>query len=277
MISLLKFESYYSSSISNYSLEAALTAPKQDTPWLLQISTGDYVALAAVHQYQQPVGSMSSKKLRMIDKLIPGMSVIAGRHAYDVGANKATLRNHYYTRYMSEELMIQRVFSFVNMWGYTTSILYKDIGERFFQCREILYQTRSMGKVYDSSGILAINDLDIICALAMPPELVKYQKLYYLLNGHYDPKGLVLLVKDGFDTASYKNQGLRGAYRTGIKTPITNIGVPIVTVSDVYEAVSFNPIKTINAQTINDVNNWIIGVADEVIEREKGSFTVKFG
>jgi hypothetical protein len=276
MIEILRFNKTNTGNILNYNLEGVINNPKAiDVPWLLQTSTSNYVSLAAVHQYQQVIYP-DSKKKNLINKLLPGLMTIAGIHAYEYGANKVNVHNHYYARYISDDLFTQRVFSFVNSVNYNNTIVYRDIGAKFFQCGEIYYYTRSINKIYDSCGILAIHEFDILCALVIPSELVKYQKLFYLLNGYYDPKGLILLVKNEFDNTSYQHQGLRGAYKKDIKTPIINTGIPIVTVDDIYEVISFNPLKTIDAQTIDGVNNWITDIATEVMQKEKELYAVKF-
>ena len=112
---------------------------------------------------------------------------------------------------------------------------------------------------------------DFLFCLVVPEELIKYQRLYFILNGEFDPNGMQFWVQKGFDTPKTLYKSFRQSYRKSIKFKMEEWGIEFV--EKIRIADEMMPAFNVPA-ALNEIDEWKAGIARETLlaEREKLDF-----
>lgn len=111
---------------------------------------------------------------------------------------------------------------------------YNLISNSFFQSRFTTYYLQSMRSLISGVGTMITGTNEkIIMGIVFRTDLLKYHKLYYLINGTFDYANMEFWINCDIDTPQYPYKGFRKMYRNIIKPRLTTMQIPIVEKGDV--------------------------------------------
>ena len=132
---------------------------------------------------------------------------------------------------------------------------YNQIINMFFSTSNVSYFLQSLREIRVGAGMIYIyHSQKILMTLVVPRTLITYQRIYFLLYGKFDPKGMEFWVDETLDIPSTPYKAFRKHYRARIKAKIIEHGIPIVSKSDITSLLT--PQIEYPQSSIDELNNW---------------------
>ena len=134
------------------------------------------------------------------------------------------------------------------------------------------YYFQSVKSISAGPGFVYSHALkDFLFCLVVPEELIEYQRLYFLLNGEFDPKGMEFWIQNKFDIPKSVYKSFRQSYRKNIKPKMEEWNIKFVEMNRIVDKM----VPTFDVPVaLHEIDEWKAKIARETLlkEREKLEF-----
>jgi hypothetical protein len=151
---------------------------------------------------------------------------------------------------------------------------YALIAGSFFSIKFKNYYLQSMKKLTSGKGTVCDKDGRIIMGMVFKSELLKYHKLYFLINGDFDYANMEFWINYEIDTPQYPYKGFRKMYRNVLKPMLREINIPFVEKGDVD--ISLRASFSVPQNSIREMEEWKTNLLTGFLNEEAENVVFQF-